>query len=56
MRTAYMLHEARRDCYEKIKAMQNQLECKNAANLMYVMASERRRGKIAMLEMKEGTY
>ncbi|XP_053619393.1 uncharacterized protein LOC128680342 isoform X2 [Plodia interpunctella] len=53
IRTSYMLREAHRERQEKIVALQSQLECKNMAGLMYVMCSERRRGKLEKLRIIE---
>ncbi|CAH2059113.1 unnamed protein product, partial [Iphiclides podalirius] len=53
IRTSYMLCEAHRERREKIKALQTQLECKNLAGLMYVLCSERRRGKFEKMRMAQ---
>ncbi|CAH0721275.1 unnamed protein product, partial [Brenthis ino] len=53
VRASYMLREAHRERQEKISALQNQLECKNLAGLMYVMCSERRKNKMEMMKICE---
>lgn len=54
MRTSYMLREAHRERQEKIRALERQLQCKNLAALMYVMCTERSRGKLEKLRLIEG--
>lgn len=49
-----MLREAHRERQEKIKALENQLECKNLAALMFVMCTERKRSKLEKLKLIEG--
>ncbi|CAH2231795.1 jg3600 [Pararge aegeria aegeria] len=50
-----MLREAHRDREEKISALQTQLECKNMAGLMYVMCAERRKSRMEILRLTEGS-
>ncbi|XP_072933771.1 uncharacterized protein [Epargyreus clarus] len=52
-RASYMLREAHRERKEKIMALQRQLECKNLAGLMYVLASERQKSKLEILRITE---
>ncbi|XP_059045512.1 uncharacterized protein LOC131841249 isoform X2 [Achroia grisella] len=53
IRSSYMLREAHRERQEKIKALQTQLECKNLAGLMFVLCSERRKGKLEKMRLTE---
>ncbi|KAJ2941566.1 hypothetical protein O0L34_g14618 [Tuta absoluta] len=54
-RASCMLREAHRERKEKITALQQQLECKNMAGLMYVMCAERTKCKVEKMQIIE-TY
>ncbi|KAI5641012.1 hypothetical protein NE865_06668 [Phthorimaea operculella] len=54
-RASCMLREAHRERKEKIAALQQQLECKNMAGLMYVMCAERTKCKVEKMLIIE-TY